>query len=76
MKEEKMPIYEVKGSVRGRIYKGRGLVAALRALKRDRQGCKKQGGYSDCSLYIDGDVASVSTDDDGNLFVEDYVPRT
>ena len=64
-------MYEVKGSVRGRIYKGTSISAALKKLADDRKGCKKQGGYSDCSLWKDGDLLPVYEDDDGQLYVEE-----
>ena len=64
--------YEVIGSVRGTVYKGSSLSAALKKIKSDRQGCKRQGGYSDVNLYENGEPLAVSTDDDGQLFVGEY----
>ncbi len=40
--------YHCKGSVRGDCgHHHRTLISADKCLKRDRKGCKKQGGYSD-----------------------------
>jgi hypothetical protein len=64
--------YEVRGSVRGVIYRGNSLTAALKKIKNDRIGCKRQGGYSDVHLYENGAPLPVSTDDDGRLVVGSY----
>jgi len=64
--------YEVRGSVRGTLYRGNSLTAALKKIKNDRIGCKRQGGYSDAHLYENGEPLPVATNDDGSLFVGEY----
>jgi hypothetical protein len=41
----------VKGSVRGIVSKRRTLSGAVRSLRRDQEGCRRQGGYSDARIY-------------------------
>ena len=53
--------YEVRGSVRGLVSTHRTLAAAQKSLARDQRGCRSQGGYSDCRIYIYGE--SVNVDD-------------
>lgn len=50
--------YTVSGSVRGTILTTDSVTEAMRALQDDRDGCGKQGGYSDCkiSLTDGGDI--------------------
>jgi len=43
--------YIVCGSVRGLVSSHRTIEAAERALERDRRGCRRQGGYSDASVW-------------------------
>ena len=64
--------YEVRGSVRGTIYRGNSLSAALKKIMNDRIGCKRQGGYSDANLYENGKFLPVTTDDAGQLVVGEY----
>jgi len=64
--------YEVRGSVRGTIYRGNSLSAALKKIKMDRIYCERQGGYSDTNLYENGNYVPVDTDDDGQLVVGEY----
>jgi hypothetical protein len=56
--------YTVRGSVRGTIYTGRSLSAALTAMSRDHVACDKRGSYSDCNLYCDGKYLATERDDE------------
>lgn len=48
--------YSTKGSVRGACgHRHRTLGGAIACLRRDRAGCKRQGGYSDRIVYEDGE---------------------
>jgi len=49
--------FVVYGPVRGKISEHRRLSSAEKALAKDRHGCKKAGGYSDCSIYRYDDAA-------------------
>lgn len=46
----------VYGDVRGLVSEHRTLRAAQRSLKRDKEGCRRQRGYSDADIYqwVDG----------------------
>ena len=47
--------YTTEGPIRGACpHRHRSLVAALKCLQRDQDGCASQGGYSDRELYGDG----------------------
>lgn len=43
--------YIVHGSVRGLVSQHRTLGGAESSLKRDKAGCRAQGGYSDAQIY-------------------------
>ena len=48
----KREYYETYGDVRGSCdHNHRTIEAAERCLEKDSRGCKKQGGYSDRSIY-------------------------
>ena len=62
------PLYVVAGQVRGQIYSGHSLSAAVRAVRIDRRQCASLGGgsYSDVSISVDGREMRESYDtDDG-----------
>ena len=64
--------YEVRGSVRPLVYRGKSLSAALKKMKADRIACKRRGGYSDVHLYENGEPVAVSSDESGSLFIGEY----
>jgi hypothetical protein len=41
----------VYGSVRGLVSRHRTISGAARSLRRDQDGCERQGGYSDAYIY-------------------------
>jgi hypothetical protein len=42
--------YFVRGKIRGTVSKHKTLYAAIKSLRRDQEGCRRQGGYSDCKI--------------------------
>lgn len=44
--------YTVSGNVRGTILTTDSVTEALQALQSDKDSCGKQGGYSDCDIYL------------------------
>jgi hypothetical protein len=62
------PMYVVAGPVRGQVYSGHSLSAAVRAVRIDRRQCASLGGgsYSDATIELDGREMRESYDpDDG-----------